>query len=129
MQLQPYGETLFGNREELEEVSYTSSDPSIVSVSGNGLLTAHQTGPVTLTLSAGYLGTVTQGQYEVKVWNEASKYDHTLETEVQDPDGWYVSAAANGLKETGADQLTLRAPGGMSFTRTANTRMSCWISL
>ncbi|AIQ43746.1 Ig-like domain-containing protein [Paenibacillus sp. FSL R7-0312] len=112
MQLQPYGETLFGNREELEEVTYTSSDPSIVSVSGNGLLTAHQTGSATLTLSAGYLGTVTQGQYEVKVWNEASTYDHTLMAELQDPEGWYVSATANGLKETGADSLTLRAPGG-----------------
>ncbi|MEK5029981.1 Ig-like domain-containing protein [Paenibacillus sp. FSL R7-0302] len=112
LQLQPYGETLFGNREELEEVTYTSSDPSIVSVSGTGLLTGHQTGSATLTLSAEYLGTVTQGQYEVKVWNEVSQYEHPLTAELQDPDGWYVSATANGLKETGQDSLTLRAPGG-----------------
>ncbi|WP_405104428.1 Ig-like domain-containing protein [Paenibacillus sp. FSL K6-1217] len=112
LQLQPYGETLFGNREELEEVTYTSSDPSIVSVSEGGLLTGHQTGSATLTLSAEYLGTVTQGQYEVKVWDEASQYEHPLTAELQDPDGWYVSATANGLKETGQDSLTLRAPGG-----------------
>ncbi|MFD1903940.1 Ig-like domain-containing protein [Paenibacillus rhizoplanae] len=112
LQLQPYGETLFGNREELEAVTYTSSDPSIVSVSGNGLLTAHQTGTASLTLSTEYLGAVTQGQYEVKVWNEESTYDHTLQGEVQDPDGWYVAATANGLKESGTDTLTLRAPGG-----------------
>ncbi|MEK4849850.1 Ig-like domain-containing protein [Paenibacillus sp. FSL H7-0756] len=112
LQLQPYGETLFGNREELEEVTYTSSDPSIVSVSGGGLLTGHQTGSATLTLSAEYLGTVTQGQYEVKVWDEASQYEHPLTAELQDPDGWYVSATANGLKETWQDSLTLRAPGG-----------------
>ncbi|MBP2114295.1 Ig-like domain-containing protein [Paenibacillus silagei] len=112
LQLQPYGETLFGNREELEEVTYTSSNPSVVSVSGTGLLTGHQTGSATLTLSAEYLGTMTQGQYEVKVWNEASQYEHPLTAELQDPDGWYVSATANGLKETGQDSLTLRAPGG-----------------
>ncbi|WP_339251357.1 Ig-like domain-containing protein [Paenibacillus sp. FSL P2-0136] len=112
LQLQPYGETLFGNREELDAVTYTSSDPSIVSVSGNGLLTAHQTGSATLTLSTEYLGTVTQGQYEVKVWNEESAYDHTLQGEVQDSGGWYVAATANGLKESATDTLTLRAPGG-----------------
>lgn len=55
---------------------------------------------------------MTQGQYEVKVWNEASQYEHPLTAELQDPDGWYVSATANGLKETGQDSLTLRAPGG-----------------
>ncbi|MFP4974138.1 Ig-like domain-containing protein [Paenibacillus sp. CN-4] len=114
LQLHPYGQTLFGEREELDAgtVRYEISDPGVATVSADGKLTAHEAGTATLTMKADYLGAETEGTYEIIVWNTATQNDHPLDEELSDADGWYVSANANPVKQVGEGRITLMAPGG-----------------
>ncbi|MEJ8305046.1 Ig-like domain-containing protein [Saccharibacillus sacchari] len=113
LELEPHGVTRFGDRETAGAVTYASSDASIFTVNAAGELTAHAVGTATLTLTGDDPdGTPIVTEYEIRVWNEQSADSVSLQSAIEDPEGWYVNTPANGLSELENGVLALRAPAG-----------------
>lgn len=113
LQLEPYGLTLFGDRETAGAVAYASSDASIFTVNAAGKLTAHAAGTATLTLTGDDPeGNPIATDYEIRVWNAQSADPVSLQSAIEDPEGWYANTPSNGLIELENGVLALRAPAG-----------------
>lgn len=112
-QLEPYGTTRFGDREDIGTVTYASGNPAIFTVDASGKLTAHAVGTATLTLTASLPGGGTfSSDYSIRVWDGQSADVHSLQPEIEDPAGWYAKPIANALRELENGTLSLRAPAG-----------------
>ncbi|CAM4191521.1 Ig-like domain-containing protein [Saccharibacillus endophyticus] len=113
LQLEPYGLTMFGDRETAGSVTYDGSDDSIFTVDASGKLTAHAVGTATLTLTGDDPeGNPIAADYEIRVWNAQSADPVSLQSAIEDPAGWYVNTPSNGLSELENGVLALRAPAG-----------------
>ncbi|SDC07749.1 Ig-like domain (group 2) [Paenibacillus sp. UNCCL117] len=109
-QLHAFGSTSFGNKIELDSVTFDSLNPQVATVSPDGLLTAHQAGSAVLRLRGSFLGQERDGYYHLKVWSGSSTGTHPLIDEVADTDSWYVYPSAVNNVQTGADSITITTP-------------------
>ncbi|MGG1517414.1 Ig-like domain-containing protein [Paenibacillus oryzisoli] len=109
-QLHAYGNTSFGNRTELEHVTFTSLTPDVAEVSAEGLLTAHQTGSAILVMKGEFLGQEREGDYHVKVWADGSEELYPFRDEITNVNGWYIAPTAVNNVQTGQDSITITTP-------------------
>ncbi|MGG1552265.1 Ig-like domain-containing protein [Paenibacillus ferrarius] len=109
-ELHAYGNTAFGNRTELEHVTFTSLTPDIAEVSAEGLLTAHQAGSAILVMRGEFLGQQREGYYHVKVWADGSEELYPFRDELTNVDGWYIAPTAVNNVQKGQDSLTITTP-------------------
>jgi len=111
-QLHAYGNTTFGNRVELEDVAYTSSNPSMASVSEEGFVTAHQTGDVVLTLRGEFLGSSSVSYYLLRVNGSDTVHPYALQSEINDISSWYVNPTASNNVQADEESITIGTPSG-----------------
>ncbi|OAS16438.1 Ig-like domain-containing protein [Paenibacillus oryzisoli] len=108
--LHAFGNTSFGNRTELDHVTFTSLTPEIATVSSDGTLTTLQAGSAVLLLKGDFLGQQREGYYYVKVWNNTTKDTYKLRKELGDLDSWYVYPTALNNVQSDTDSITITTP-------------------
>lgn len=108
-QLRAYGSTQFGNKVEVRQVQYSVTDPSVASVTPDGVLTAHKSGTAALILKGEKLGIRTESYYEIRVWKDGEQKAYPLRTEIADTDGWYVYPSPL-TKQPGENSISISTP-------------------
>ncbi|NOU64824.1 DUF1565 domain-containing protein [Paenibacillus sp. LMG 31461] len=109
-ELHAYGNTSFGNRTELDHVSFTSLTPEVATVSSDGTLTTLQAGSAILLLKGDFLGQQREGYYHVRVWNHTTTDNYKLRKEINDIEGWYVYPTALNNVSSDTDSITITTP-------------------
>ncbi|WP_171056341.1 Ig-like domain-containing protein [Paenibacillus sinopodophylli] len=107
-----FGLTAYGNRIELEDVDYTSSNPNVASISAEGFITAHQAGDIVLTLRGRFVGTEAESRYLLRVAGENTEHHYGLNREINDVDGWYVNPTAVNQVQSDESSITVATPSG-----------------
>ncbi|MDF2937156.1 MAG: hypothetical protein K0Q90_2529, partial [Paenibacillaceae bacterium] len=103
------GKTVFGNDAAVENIRVSSTNPEVVSVTPEGVLTAQQLGSTVLVLSGEKLGNRIESYYHVRVWDYGTTGDYSLGQEIRDLDGWYVYPSNQTLQGNGSS-LTIPTP-------------------
>lgn len=107
--LEVTGKTVFGSTVQVENVQFSSSNPDVVTVSPEGLLTAHRSGDAVLTLTGEKLGVQISTAYKIRVWQYGEIEEYKLRDEIRDLPNWYVYPSSQTLQGDGSS-ITIPTP-------------------
>ena len=118
VKLRPHGETTFGQEIKIS-TSFSSSDPSVLSVEQDGNVVAHKQGEATITVE-GVNGDVKVSQgFLIKVvdYSDQSGLNYpefSAENILKDVGNWHLMNSKGGIREIDGG-LQFETPGGYAF--------------
>ncbi|SDD48066.1 Ig-like domain (group 2) [Paenibacillus sp. UNCCL117] len=111
--------SLYGQTMNVTAFGYTSSNPSVVQIDAQGLLTAAAVGSADVEFSLMVDGIERTRTIEVNVLHFGNpaglEYDaYSLDEVINDPDRWHVYASGSGNLQAETDSLTIVTPSGFA---------------
>lgn len=111
--------SLYGQTMTVSSVAYASSDPSVVGIDAQGVLSGAGAGSADLTFTLTVDGVPHSRTIGVDVLSFGDPaglaYDaYPIDDAINDPDHWYVYSTGDGSLLSGTDNLTISTPGGFA---------------